>query len=417
MNKNIKLAVAGAIFAAASAAQAGIIIPAGDWTLDIGGNVNTYATWTRSSGDSGLLGHGGYMTSNKDVLAGGTNAKTQSNMTTGLLPNYLSVSGTTRQNDLDVSFTISINPGSSTTASGLQTAGALGRFNENRQAFMTFGDKSWGSVKIGKDIGIFASDAILNDMTLLGVGSAAGGLAGNTTTLGRIGTGFVYADWKSQMAYTTPNFSGFQATAGLTQAWNSQTLDDDDKSSTGRAGAGFAYEGKASYSFAANDVTGKIWVSGLAQRFQKVGGTDYSDRVAYAGDIGANLNFAGFGLTGYYYGGQGIGQTVQFQGAFDPSGRMRDSNGGYVQATYVLPTKTKVGLSWGKSTLEKNTGDTGTTTGIGNKDIEDSMWAVGLYHPLTKHLNLVAEYTDTESEQARGTAKGRTGSLGAILFF
>jgi hypothetical protein len=29
---------------------------------------------------------------------------------------------------------------------------------------------------------------------LLGVGSGAGSLAGNTTTLGRIGTGFMYAD-------------------------------------------------------------------------------------------------------------------------------------------------------------------------------------------------------------------------------
>ncbi len=43
---------------------------------------------------------------------------------------------------------------------------------ENRQAFLTFGDKSWGSIKLGKDLGIYASDAILNDMTLLGVGSA-----------------------------------------------------------------------------------------------------------------------------------------------------------------------------------------------------------------------------------------------------
>ena len=413
MNKNIKLAVAGAVLAlSATAANAGIIIPAGEWTLDIGGNVNTYATWTRSTGATGLLGHGGYMTTNKDVLTGGTNAQTQSNMTTGLLPNYLSVTGTTRQNDLDVSFTISINPGSSTTKSGVQTAESANRFQENRQAFMTFGDKSWGSVKLGKDLGIFASDAILNDMTLLGVGSAAGGLAGNTTTLGRIGTGFVYADWKAQIAYTTPNFSGFQATAGLTQAWDSQALASDDKVSDGRGGAGFAYEGKASYSFSANDVTGKVWVSGLAQRFQKVGGTNFDDRVAYAGDIGANLNLAGFGLTGYYYGGQGIGQTVQFQGAFDAAGKMRDSQGGYVQATYILPTKTKLGASWGRSTIEK----TGTTD-LGNRDIEDSMWALGLYHPLTKHLNLVAEYTDTESKQSAGTGHGRTGSLGAILFF
>jgi len=418
MNKNIKLAVAGAVLAlSASAANAGIVIPAGDWTLDIGGIVNTYATWTRSTGDTGLIGKGAVMTTSKDALAGTTDAKTQSNMTTGLLPNYLTVSGSTRQNDLDVTFLISIQPGSSGIKSGVQGNSAGYPQQENRQAYLTFGDKSWGSIKVGKDLGIFASDAILNDMTLLGVGSAAGGLAGNTTTLGRIGTGFVYADWKAQIAYTTPNFNGFQATAGLTQAWNAQVLDDNDQASTGRAGAGFAYEGKASYSFAANDVTGKVWVSGLAQKFQKVAGTNYDDRTAYAGDIGANVNFAGFGLTGYYYSGQGIGQTVQFLGAFDPSGRMRDANGGYVQATYVLPTKTKVGLSWGQSTLEKNLGDTGTTTGIGNRDMEDSMWAAGLYHPLTKHLNLVAEYTDTESKQALGTGHGRTGSLGAIMFF
>ena len=46
-----------------------------------------------------------------------------------------------------------------------------GTNTENRQAFLTFGDKSWGSVKVGKDLGIFGSTAILNDMTLLGVGS------------------------------------------------------------------------------------------------------------------------------------------------------------------------------------------------------------------------------------------------------
>ncbi len=43
----------------------------------------------------------------------------------------------------------------------------------NRQAYLSFGDKSWGSFKLGKDIGVFASDAILNDMTLLGVGAGA----------------------------------------------------------------------------------------------------------------------------------------------------------------------------------------------------------------------------------------------------
>ena len=196
MNKTLKLAVAAALLAGASSANAGIMIPAGDWTLDIGGVVNAYYTTTSFSGDDATAGEFG-------------NGDTVNNITTGLLPNYLSVSGKTRQNDLDVGFTISINPGASTTQSGNQAPQ-----QENRQAFLTFGDASWGSIKLGKDLGIYASDAILNDMTLLGVGSAAGSLAGNTTTLGRIGTGFMYADWKSQVAYTSPNFNGFNFTVG-----------------------------------------------------------------------------------------------------------------------------------------------------------------------------------------------------------
>jgi predicted porin len=341
-----------------------------------------------------------------------------------LLPNYLAVSGTTRQNDLDVSFTISINPGSSTTQGGKQSSQ-----QENRQAFLTFGDKSWGSVKLGKDLGVFASDAILNDMTLLGVGSGAGGLAGNTTTTGRIGTGFMYADWKAQAVYTTPNFNGFQATAGITQAWNNQSImafttlgttpggGTSDAQSAGRGGAAPAFEGKASYSFAANDVTGKIWVSGITQKLDNItagyGGTvtDRS-RTAYAGDIGANINVGGFGLTGYYYAGEGIGQTIQFFGGLDKNGAKRDSNGGYVQATYTLPTKTKLGASWGQSTLER----TGSADNLA-ADLEDTMWVVGAYHPLTKHLNLVAEYSDVESDYGTKNAKGRTVSAGAILFF
>jgi predicted porin len=418
MNKNIKLAVAGAVLAlGATAANAGIIIPAGDWTLDIGGNVNTYYTSTRATGDTGIIGGRGG--------ANATGTKTANNITTGLLPAFLSVSGTTRQNDLDVSFTVSIQPG---TADGV--GGTLGSQN-NRQAFLTFGDKSWGSFKLGKDLGIFASDAILSDMTLLGVGNGAGnfsviGSGANNTTLGRIGTGYMYADWKSQIAYTTPNFNGFQATVGVTQAWNAhtsgdaadptyattassitETLSPSGFGGSARGGSQSAYEGKASYSFAANDVTGKVWVSGFAQ---KVVGT--SDN-AYAGDIGANVNAGGFGLTGYYYSGKGVGQTIMLRDGYDNNGARRESDGGYVQATYVLPTKTKLGVSWGESNLDLNAGD--SITALVKKN---EQWTAGLYHPVTKHLNLVAEYSDVESESHSALkAKAKTASLGAILFF
>ena len=418
MNKNIKLAVAGAVLAlSASAANAGIIIPAGDWTLDVGGIVNTYATSTRVSGDAVTVLGG---INSRDLGVTDNGQRTQSNMTTGLLPNYLSVSGTTRQNDLDVAFTISINPGSSTVRSGGQ-----GSNQENRQAFMTFGDKSWGSFKVGKDIGIAYSDAILNDMTLLGVGSAAGGLAGNTTTLGRIGTGFIYADWKAQIAYTTPNFNGFQATAGLTQPFDAHAagsntttaLDGAIGSAASNRGAGsqFGYEGKASYSFSANDVTGKVWVSGISQKLRGLSSDAsgaLSDVTARGADIGANINFAGFGLTGYYGAGEGMGTTVQFRDGVDANGRKRDNRDWYTQATYVLPTKTKIGLSYGESRVES----TGAADTIADK-YENSMATVGLYHPLTKHLNIVAEYSNVESQLDTLKGKSKTSSLGAILFF
>ena len=441
MNKNIKLAVAGAIFAAASAAQAGIVIPAGDWTLDVSGNVNAYDIYSKSKGTAivagGLSGAG---SATRDV--------TTSGMQNGLLPNFLSIGATTRQNDLDVGFVISLQPGTGATASLAQVGSAGNAGLNNRQSYLTFGDKSWGSVKLGKDLGVFASDAILNDMTLLGVGATLGGStsAGNTT-LGRIGTGFIYAEWKPQIAYTTPNMNGFQGTVALTQAMtagslaNSVLLNNPTVangtgavtaatvysgrvlSKAGAAQSNPAYEGKASYSFSANDVTGKVWVSGLAQH----AGVDFSnDPMVYVGDIGANVNVAGFGLTGYYYAGQGIGTTGQMLDGFSAfNGNARDSDGGYVQATYVLPTKTKVGVSWGISNLDLAAGETNAKSitasagaAAGYLVKENEMWTVGVYHPLTKHLNLVAEYSNLKStNQASDQNTTQVGDVGAILFF
>jgi predicted porin len=402
MNKNIKLAVAGAVLAlSASAANAGVIIPAGEWTVDISGNVNSFAIWKKGSGTA--IGN--------SALIGNSRGPTQAVQSTGLLPNFLSVAGSSRQNDLDVTWLISINPGGWTThgASG-------GSGTEHRQAYMTFGDKSWGSVKIGKDLGIYASDAILNDMTLLGVGAPT---TTGTTTLGRIGTGFQYADWKQQIAYTTPNFNGLQATVGITQAWgtlssNATSVGDLSYVSGKQGGASPAFEGKASYSFSANDVNGKIWVSGLTQ---KVDGVAQDENQMWSADIGANIKVAGFDLTGYYYGGEGTGATIIGMDGYSNAAnglKKRDVDGGYVQVKYTLPFKTVAGLSWGQSNLDRASGEAADANLVKTNE----MWTAALYHPLTKSINLVAEYSHVNSESQTGTENTtNVGSLGGILFF
>jgi predicted porin len=401
MNKNIKLAVAGAVLAfSASAANAGIVIPAGEWTLDVNGNVNAFANWTKYSGST-------------TQVVGGINgvaqtAETQTQgINTGLLPSWLGFTGKTRQNDIDVEFTISMQPNVSDQGGAVH---GDSKTPLNRQAYLSFGDKSWGSFKLGKDIGIFASDAILNDMTLLGVGAGAAN-SGGATTLGGIGTGYIYAGWKGQIAYTTPNMSGFQATVGIVNP--NQIAGEDAAQSVARLQFQdrFGLEGKASYSFAANDVTGKVWVSGAT--YDVTYNATRNGYTAMAADIGANVNFNGFGLTGYYYSGEGAGTTLFGAQGSTATGGKRDSDGGYIQATYVLPTKTKIGLAYGLSSLDAAAGETATTM---VKDNE--RYTVGLYHPLTKHLNLVAEYNDVKAEAHSGIEnKARSGSLGAILFF
>jgi predicted porin len=259
-------------------------------------------------------------------------------------------------------------------------------------------------------------------MTLLGVGRGAGSLAGNTTTTGRIGSGFMYADWKAQLNYTTPNFNGFQATAGISQAWNTWTTystagDNTSATSAGRGGSAPAIDAKASYTWD----SGKIWTSATRQSVRGLVGAAgiNSNNDAFAADLGANVNFANFGLTAYAYTGEGIGQTHQLLDGFAWDGTRRESKGGYVQGTYTLPTKTKLGLAWGESHLDRaNAADV-----IG--DTTDSLFTVGLYHPLTKHLNIVAEYNQAKHEVSgtgvgpatNGEAKAKNVSLGAILFF
>jgi len=298
------------------------------------------------------------------------------------------------------------------------------------QTYVSFGDKSWGSVKLGKDIGIFASDAILNDMTLLGVGAGTATTSGAATTLGGIGTGYIYAAWKGQVAYTTPNLNGFQATVGITNP-NSGIDKDNNLASVSGANSSaygnhlnqdrFGLEGKASYSWASDAFSGKIWVGGASQRVKintlsaaDTTASNFKEYTANAYDIGANINAGNAGLTAYYYTGEGAGTTTFLGNGYSSANGKRDSDGGYIQGTYILPTKTKLGIAYGRSNLDRANGEAAADTLVKTND----RLTVGLYHPLTKHLNLVAEWNDIETKAQLGAKNSvTTGSLGAILFF
>ena len=399
MNNKIKLAVASAVLSAASVANAGIVIPAGDWTMDINGNVNIFAQMTKAD-DTGAAGSSvvGGMATTKDSAG----EDTKFSMGTGLLPAWLGFTGTTRQNDLDVSFTISIQPSTSNNST-------TGDANDSatRQAFITFGDASWGTVKMGKDLGIFASNAILNDITLIGVGALP---VGGITSLGGIGNGYMYAGFRGQIAYTTPNMNGLQITAGITNPDQGQ-----DATSQGVFDDRFGIEAQATYSF----TNGKVW-AGISS-YEVAGTEDYEANHA---DVGAQFNAGNLQLTAYYYSGDGGGAGLGLNRLGDhpaaapnlsAAGQERDQDGGYLQATYVIPSGTKLGIAVATSQNDLANGETAGATAAHDSN---DRWTVGAYHPLTKHLNLVAEYNDIESDDHQGdSAESQHMAIGAILFF
>jgi predicted porin len=390
MNKKISAAVASAaLVLGAQSANAGIIIPAGEWTMDINGNVNVYANFS-SSDDPSTTTVTGALVSTQDA----NGESDGQSINTGLLPAWLGFTGTTRQNDLDVSFTISMQP----NVSENNTMGDSGDVVAWRQAFLTFGDKSWGTVKMGKDIGIFAKNAILSDMTLLGVGTLVGAeRSGANFTSGGIGTGYIYPAWKGQISYTSPNFNGFTFTAGITNPNQNTPAVNHNR---------FGIEAEVAYAFDA----GKVWVSGASYDVTTTSNTEYD---AEAIDVGVNFNMGNLGLTAYYYTADGAGTTFFHSYAVDSSNNERESDGGYLQATYVIPSGTKLGVSYGVSKLDTATGETNASLLEENK-----RWTVGAYHPLTKHLNLVAEFNHNEAENQGGEEiENDAVSLGAILFF
>src|SRR5712691_7674509 len=252
--KEISLAVAAALaLGSASAVHAEIGLKAGAWDLSFSGNVNGFATWNSCDSSASVVA-GGLACNN------GPGGGKEQAIESGLLPSALVFGAKSRQAGWDIGWTIGFYPGITSSATGKHGIGAS--TIDARQNFLTFGDKTFGTVKVGRGIGMFGSDAILADMTLLGVGSG-GAFGGGNTTLGRIGVGYIYTDWIPQISYSSPKYGGFQYSAGLFQGVDAvSTAGANSATLTAHEQPGL--QAKGSYGWT-GPVGGKAWVSALSQ--------------------------------------------------------------------------------------------------------------------------------------------------------
>ena len=405
-------------------AQAFESIKMGDWDVDISGNVNAFLTTVDCDPNAnGAVAAG---------LACGSNGsdRTVGSIRTGLLPSWLGFHAKQVSGGLTTEINIGFQPGVDGGAQLNELDGALQNNSENiRQVNIKFGS-DWGTIMIGRDLGVFGSDAILSDMTLLGVGTVSDLTAGGgNTSLGRIGVGYLYADWKAQVQYTSPDFSGFSFSVAIVDPWGLGGLSDDSLGSGGFSQEADSYglEGKAGYSWGGegSSSTGKVW-AGFINQSLDTSSAVFSSQDATGFDVGAKVGFGGLELVGYFYSGEGIGTTGFLLDAMDLGGNTRDSDGFYAQATYKFPGKgTKLGVSIGESNLDLGIGDTGlggvcevVSSATCTLVETNESFVIGLYHPITPSLNLVLEYTNTEATAHNGnSAEEGTIAIGAILFF
>ncbi len=394
MNKTkLVLAMLGGVCMASAGTAQAVNWQAGDWTLGLGGNVNAFYTVT--SCDTGDLNSGG--TTLAGLACGSTDDDAHS-VSNGLLPASLNFSATTNQNGYDLGAHINVYYGLVSQGNGGSDALAFSTVDA-RQIYLTFGNGDMGTVTMGRNFGLFGLDAILNDISLVGIGPTF--LADNPghTTLGGLGYGYVYTDRLAQINWTTPDMGGFSATIGIFNPLNGNA-----NGSTAQGQDAPGFHGKASYKWD-GDLSGMVSATFISQDVDLAGGDESKIR-GY--DLFGKLGFGDFGLAAYVYDGEGMSTLalggLVFPGFDAATGDAEESSGYYLQGTYKIGN-TKLGLHWSESQQDKIT------------EVDNTRITLGVYHNLTPALTLMAEYSDMESETSVGTDETSEINVGAILFF
>ena len=353
------------------------------WSFTFAGNVNVFWVFSKANTAAGDASN--------------------SSIRTGLLPTFATFEAKGKEAGLNLGIHFGFAPQiqNSGQAHDIFVGGLVaGAQIDMRQVYLTVGFKDGSQILAGRELGLFERQAILNDMTLFGVGAVGiGGAQGGGTTLGRIGFGYLYPNFNAQVTYSTKPGEA-QLSVGLFQpsplggifAVSPYTF-----TTIPRVEAEFTYNlksGKNNY---------MAWVNGLWQT-TKNAPTGGNSVTSFGGSAGVKGSFSDLTVVVTGYIGKGVGTTFVFSGdeiAADGT-TARPSDGGYVQLMYKVGPKTNVGASWGFSRLKDD------QTGDGDADVRSNMYAytVGIYHQWTRSLKLVFE----------GTQEGTTGESAGPLF-
>jgi hypothetical protein len=381
-------AVAGVAIATAYTAPADAKItlmaeePSG-WSFSVDGNVNAFYV---------------YSTGKNANMASGQTARTTTDDTTriqtGLLPAKFGfgVQGPA-SNGVQLRGYFALYPqiqnGSTKTARGAQV---------DMREIYSAATGDFGEVLFGRTLSLFQRNAIVQDMTLFGVGATADNVGNGGTTLGRIGFGYVYPDFNASFRYTTPSYSGTTLSVGIYDASKLKT-------STGAGAEGTMtadgadlprIEGELNISLSGLSEGSNLAISGMYQEAaHKVSANEGGEELEAKGiHVGGTLVGGPVALTAHYFNGECLGITLQMDsGAMSADGVCRDHDGYYIQGTYNYGAG-KMGISYGGNFQDK----AGNDGALYDPKDSQTMFTAGIYHNLAPEWLGVIEYSHAEED-------------------
>jgi hypothetical protein len=396
--RRVALLCMGLVMGAATAAEAQLTMQMSNgWSFTFGGNVNAFLVYEKeNAGTTPVLTTPGAIVGGSDQGA--------SRIRTGLLPAFAVFDAKGKEGNTDLGVHFGFAPQIQCGAAGGVLHDCFGAQIDMRQVYLTVGG-AWGQILAGRELGLFGRQNILTDQTLFGVG-ATGGQASGGTTLGRIGFGYIYPQFKAQMTFSTPAGRPFQLSVGVFDPASNppyNTIEIPRLEAEGVWSQGNT----------------KVWVGGLLQN-NGTGGAADEKATSWGGSGGVRFGGSSFSLTASGYYGKGLGTTLLYTlgngtaGAGTGGDDLRKSYGGIGQVTFT-PANSKVTVagSWGISLLENADNEL---------DFKTKNWLAsgGIYYQATKSLKAVAEFNYAVTSDDLDTNednKSVAPAVGLMLFF
>jgi hypothetical protein len=243
----------------------------------------------------------------------------------------------------------------------------------------------FGSVTVGKDFGVFNTSAIGDKASQGGVGWLGGGADTGNATGGRIGTGYVYANFNPQVKFASNNYNGFAFKVAVINPEEPQDAEIETDSPR--------FEAQINYSSEFDGGGISLWTGFLQQNVSVMGATSF-DYDLQGVDVGTKVNLGDFSIALSYTDTTGIGADGLYGGTINDADV--DATQWYLEAYYTFDNTT-LGYSYGEGQQDSRVAD--VTRGLdAAADVDNELSMLFVHHQLTPQLRLVGELQDYKSD-------------------